>query len=178
MHKAGVGKLKFLHVLYLGALIVKNSSYWKCRTTKFEVSTQCACSRKYNAEVNCVGILSLKASEIWALMYHITFLDTVLGTTDFFCDGGGLEYISCLFRAVISASSFSSSFPVSPRRVFCGLLVGGWEQHYIIKKHKPPVEFHQMNTFCKLVNKCFFGKQSITKLFLFATLVLRDCLPH
>ena len=57
----------------------------------------------------------------------ITFLDTVLGTIDFFCSGGGgLDAVSCLFRTTISVSSFSP-FLVSPWRVFCGLLVGGWE---------------------------------------------------
>ena len=64
-------------------------------------------------------------NKLTCVVQLITLLDTVLGAMDFLCVGGGLEYISCLFRAAISASSFSSC-PVSPRRLFWGLLVGGW----------------------------------------------------
>lgn len=61
------------------------------------------------------------------MITHITFLDTVLGTIDFFCDSGGLDAFSCLLRTTISVSPFSS-LPGSPWRVFCGLLAGGWRR--------------------------------------------------
>ena len=58
------------------------------------------------------------------MVSNITFLDTVLGAIDFFCERGGLDAFSCLLRTTISVSPFSS-LAVSPWRAFCGLFAEG-----------------------------------------------------